>query len=126
MLDKRCFALLDIINARCVLSGYKIFDISELVSAMPKCFRADESVVKDCVATLAETGYLSVKYQDDNEICLCPLPKGRTVFEDKITQHIESVGLQKRLGLYAFFGSLLGGTLGVTLTTIILRLFGGK
>ena len=125
MLDKRCFALLDIINARCQVSGYKIFDINELVSAMPKYFRADESVVKDCIVALFEAGYLNVKYQDDNEVCLCPLPKGRMVFEDKISQFIESNHLQKKVFVNAFLGSLLGGALGGILVSIALRLFGG-
>ena len=108
MLDKRCFALLDIINARCKDSGYKVFDVSELELAMPTKFRIDANGVVDCLSTLSDRDYISVKYQDENEICLCPLTKGRLVFENRIDDILEKLHVQKRCFAFSFIGALIG------------------
>ena len=45
MLDKRCLALLNVINAECLNSGYRVFAIEELVLSMPKHFGVEASEV---------------------------------------------------------------------------------
>lgn len=109
MLDKRCLSLLNIINRECVGSGYKVFDTEYLLSSMPVKFGLDNQSVLDCVKTLADREYISVKYQDDFEICLCPLNKGRLVFENQIECEIERAHAQKFYFLYSFLGALSGG-----------------
>lgn len=122
MLDKRCLALLKIINEQCADSGYKIFSFQELISLMPNHFGVDESVVCLCIKTLIEHEYISVKYQDEQEICLVPLVKGRLVFENAIDEQVERGRAEKKYFVYSFIGAILGGVVGAFITL----LFGGK
>lgn len=125
MLDKRCFALLNIINARCKDCGYKVFEFTELVLSMPKKFGVDALVIKECLSTLSERDYISVKYQDESEICLCPLTKGRLVFENKIDELLEKLRVQRKCFLLSFFGALIGSIIGVALLSAVACVFGG-
>lgn len=124
MLDKRCLALLNIVNGQCESSGYKIFSVDELISEMPAAFGIDELGISECVGTLAEREYISVKYQDDVEICMCPLTKGRLVFENRIDEQIEKSRAEKRYFIYSFIGSFTGGAL-ILLIAIIILTFSG-
>ena len=124
MLDKRCLALLNIINGECVGTGYKIFSISDLISSMPVHFGMDGAGIYECIKTLSEREYISVKYQDDKEICLSPLTKGRLVFENKIDDEMEKSRAEKRYFFFSFIGGLLGGGAAVILTVIILAIAG--
>ena len=125
MLDHRTLALLDIINLNCNNGGYKVFLIEELISAMPSGFSANEQVILECVEMLKNHQYISVKYQDDLEICLMPLTKGKIESENRLDQEIEKMKNQKQY----FLAGLLGATLGGAITTIMLAiilLVGGK
>lgn len=124
MLDKRCLALLNIINAECSGSGYKIFAVDDLISAMPQKFGMDSDGVFECIKNLTERDYLSVKYQDDKEICACPLTKGRLVFENKIEEELEKLRAEKRYFLYSFVGAFIGGVLGLIFTLIVFAVLG--
>ena len=109
MLDKRCLALLNVINGECLSSGYKVFSVDELVLSMPPHFGMDGEGVKECLATIAERDYISVKYQDDVEVCMCPLSKGRLVFENRIDEQMERARAEKRYFAYSFLGGIFGG-----------------
>ena len=125
MLDNRSLKLLDILNNQCLDSGYKIFSLSELVSMMPEHLKTDVSVIRDCLFSLSTREYVSVKYEDEEEVCLCPLPKGRLVFENRVDEEIEKHKTRVKYFLYSAFGGFLGGMLGVTIVSIILMLFKG-
>lgn len=122
MLDKRCLTLLNVINLQCVNSGYKIFSIEELVLSMPSYLGMDSEQVLQCIKTLTDKEYISVKYQDEREICTCPLTKGRLVFENRLEEELQKTLDRKRYFLYSFLGGLLGGFL-ASLFFNIIRLF---
>lgn len=122
MLDKRCLALLNIINAECVNSGYKIFSTEQLISSMPTHFNLDSEQIFECISTLSSKEYISIKYQDEFEVCLCPLTKGRLVFENRLEEEIEKSLDRKRYFLYSFFGGLSGGIL-ANILYLIIKLF---
>lgn len=117
MLDKKTLLLLNIINDACDNGGYKIFEISELISLFPSDVSIDSNALRESVKTLSEHGYLSVKYEDENEFCLMPLPSGRAKTElDKNER--ESTKIRNRYQFfYSFLGSLIGGV-----TTLIIAL----
>ena len=119
MLDKRSLALLNVINGECLSSGYKVFSIEELVLSMPAHFGMDGAGIKECLSTLAEREYISVKYEDDFEVCACPLPKGRLVFENRIDEQMERARAEKRYFAYSFLGSFLGGALVMLIACLI-------
>ena len=89
MLDKRCGFLLEIINERCSGSGYKVIDVEELRSAMPKYFSETNESIFEHLSYLSSREYISIKYQDETEVCLCPLTKGRLISEIKQEEDIE-------------------------------------
>ncbi|MBQ3493499.1 MAG: hypothetical protein IJA88_05260 [Clostridia bacterium] len=124
MLDKRCIELLNIINHECNDSGYKIFSIEELVSLMPERFGIDGLGLAECIKTLYEREYISVKYQDDNEVCMCPLTKGRLVFENKLEQALEKSRAERRYFLFSFAGAVAGGV-GSFLVALLFRVIVG-
>lgn len=125
MLDKRCLALLDIINTECKDSGYKVFSLEETALLMPPQFNMDVFGVDECISVLSQREYVSVKYHDQTEVCLCPLTKGRLVFENKIEEQKERAQNQKRYFLYSFLGGILGGVVSGVLSLIVLLLSRG-
>ena len=124
MLDKRCFALLNYFTAECHNTGYKVFETEEILSKMPKEFGMDGEGLKECVYSLCERDYISVKYYDEKEVCLSPLPKGRLVFENRAEEELAEKKAVKRYFAYSFFGGAVGGALAVFLFAII-RALGG-
>ncbi len=124
MLDKRCFALLNIINQECVDKGYKIFSVEELIQLLPKSFGVTDNELGLLINTLIQKEYISVKYFDQKEVCLCPLNKGRLVFENKIDVEIEKVRTEKRYFAYSFLGGLVGAFLAGIIAVLIFLLRG--
>ncbi len=124
MLDKRCLKLLDIINGECLNSGYKVVEISTLIAAMDVSFGMDEEGIRECLEMLSAREYISVKYEDDKEVCLCPTPKGRLVFENRIDDEITEHRSRKYYFLYAFLGSAAGGAVSALIAVLILALGG--
>lgn len=120
MLDKRCLELLNIINQQCVDTGYKVLDFDLLVSSMPKSLGVDGITVRECLNQLSLKEYVSIKYQDEKEVCLSPLPKGRLVFEEKIDLEIEKNRAERKYFVYAFLGALLGGVITVITVAVLL------
>lgn len=126
MLDERTLKLLNIINGLCQSSGYKIFSLSELVFSMPERFLIDEECIRQSLKTLAQKEYISVKYEDQTEVCLSILPKGRLVFEKNLDAELQSAKINRHTFLYAFLGAVLGGFSVGIISIILFLVFGGK
>ena len=95
MLDERTFALLNLINLECENGGYKVFLIKDLLFSMDK-YSFDEFDFLESIESLKNHQYISVKYQDDNEICLAPLIKGRIETEKRLQKQIEQTENEKK------------------------------
>ncbi len=119
MLDERCLHLLNLINNECNGSGYKVFEISDLTNAFPARFAMDNDSVRECINTLSEREYISVKYEDEAEICALPLSKGRFLDEKRIDEEVLRGKDMRRYFLYSFFGALTGGTIASILGIIV-------
>lgn len=124
MLDKRSLSLLGYIDKECSGGGYKIFSVAELLASFPPEFGSDEEGVADCLRALSEKEYISVKYADEREVCLSPLPKGRLVFENKAEEETERARAEKRYFLYSFFGAIAGGAAVMLLAVTVFLLAG--
>lgn len=125
MLDYRTLSLLDIINSNCQSGGYKVFLINDLISAMPSAFKVDEQVILDCLEALKNHQYVSIKYQDDDEVCLLPLIKGKLESENRIDQEIEKIKSQKQYFWSGFLGASAGGAI-IAVIVALVSLIGGK
>ena len=92
MLDKRTEIILMAINKECHSGSFQVIEVGDLIAALPKKYLPDQNLVTQCVNALAREGYIEVKYHDSEVFCLCPLPKGRMVYENKQ----EKKGVAKR------------------------------
>ena len=81
MLDKRSEYLLRLINESCKEGSYQVLEVDDLVRDMPKKYKIDAEGILQIVGYLKNGEYVSVKYSDDHVICVCPLPRGRRIFE---------------------------------------------
>ena len=124
MPDKRSLALLDSINDACSSSGYKVFSVEELVSAFPVVYGMDKEGVAECLKTLSEHDYVSVKYMDGESVCACPTSRGRLVKENKIEREIEKAQMSGRYFLYAFLGAFTGGLVAALIGCALKLAFG--
>ncbi len=109
MLDKRSIALLDAINNECSGSGYKIFSFEQLLAFLPSKLSVEMGGLRESLCYLANHEYISIKYQDEGEVCLRPLIKGRVAIENNSDKEKSQTSLEKKLLLFSFLGALLGG-----------------
>ncbi len=124
MLDKRCFALLGVIDKECSDTGYKIFSIGELIELMPKGLGLEIEGLKDGLNGLANHEFISIKYLDDSEVCLRPLIKGRVAVESRLDKELSDIKAERRFMVFAFLGGLFGGLLS-GLIILLIKLLGG-
>lgn len=122
MLDKRSLAALKYFVEECSEGSYKILETEDIIAHLPKNFAADEQVVAQIVKYLENGEYISVKYSDSQEYCLCPLPFGRQFVESQS----QEVGRKKQNNILAFktaiasfIASFLGGFLGAFICLLI-------
>ena len=128
MLDEKSLALLNGLKADSVANGYKIYSIEELKALTSYAGVTDEDII-ECISSLRIGEYISVKYQDQTEVCLSVLAKGRAECENAILKETSTpvaVKNQKEAFTGAFLGAVLGGVIAVLLAVIIILVLGGK
>ena len=123
MLDKISLTLLTIIDEQCALNGYRVFEFDELVKLLPTP-STNLSVIKECLVNLNASGYISIKYQDEFEVCMISLPKGRQLIErERATE--QTLAQFKRIHLKnSLLGGFLGGVVASLLSLIIFLIIG--
>ncbi len=124
MLDKRCVLLLEYIDKECAEGGYKVFEVKELLAALPAEFGADAEELERCVLTLSAKEYINVKYIDEEEICLTPLSRGRLLFEKRLDDEIEQARAEKRYFAFSFTGAFFGAGFAAAVAFLIAFLAG--
>ena len=115
MLDKRSKSALRFFVDECSEGSYKILETEDIIKHLPKNLKVDADAVAQIIKYLENGEYISVKYADADQYCLCPLPFGRQFIEN-IDQE-ENQKKQNRFfalknGLTTFIGSLLGAFIG--------------
>ncbi len=125
MLDKRSIALLNAIIKVCCDSAYKIFSFEELASLMPKGLSLEADGLKESLQSLSNHEFISVKYQDDSEVCLRPLIKGRIAIENITEKQQLDLSNKKKLVCICFLSALFGGFVS-GLMLYLIKLLGGS
>ena len=126
MLDERTLKLLDVINHECADGGYKVFSIEDLVLSLPERYKVDENSIRESIDSLSAREYISVKYQDENEVLLTSLPKGRFIFESRIDSEVEREQTSRKYYLFSALGAFAGSVITSVILFIIFLLIRGK
>ncbi|MDD3231909.1 MAG: hypothetical protein PHO06_00960 [Clostridia bacterium] len=122
MLDVRSKYVLKYLVNMCSEGSYKIIEIDEFLAVFPQKIKADKDVIYQIIKHLENGGYISVKYADDDQYCISPLPFGRQFIENDEMQNknrvvLKSIGV--KIYFFAFFSALIGAFIG----TIIYNFF---
>ncbi len=119
MLKSECVHLLNYINKNSY-SGYFVEDILNIASDFPEYYGVDESKVKELIEILKGLGYIIVKYNDGEKVCITSTEKG--------AMYLESIGDKslnidyKKILLFSFLGGLFGAIFGVVMLKILFLL----
>ena len=122
MLDSKTKTLLSTIN-RLSNDGYTVLSFEEILTSLPIDMAFSQSELYQTLSELNVNEYLSIKYQDDSEVCLCVLPKCRLLFEqcekDDFVKYAQKRTNLKYCFLGAFSGGVIGGVISVLLTVLL-------
>lgn len=119
MLDKKTTAVLTML-AQQVGYNYKVVKKQTLLSALPKKYSDDVQSLVAIIAFLKEKDFLSVKYQDKEEICLALSVKAETYLSQDVPSAESQIPTKQAvwllLGVFAFaflgaFAAVLVGKL---------------
>lgn len=121
MLDNRSKDVLKFLVNECKEGSYKIIEIDEIIKSMPNKYLMDLDLVSQIIKHLENRDYISVKYADNEQFCLCPLPFGRQFIENE-SIHAKNKKDLKKIGNKIYFFSLLCALLGSFLGTLLFDL----
>lgn len=119
-MDKRTEKLLKIINELCNEGSYKVVEVSEVLSKLPKKFNLSVEDLQNMVKYLEERDYIDVKFIDDKNMCVSSLPKGRLHFENILSQN-KITNAYKKLFICSIIVSGVMSFLGAFLAILILK-----
>lgn len=119
-MDRICVAVLDKINSQASIGRYVVFSEDELSEAVPE--NGDFNGVKNVLKTLADGGYIDVKYSGGNLYCVAPL---KNYAEDADGGNAEAEKKPPRTETRAaFIAAFAGGVLGSLIISLIFLFMG--
>ena len=119
MLDSKSRLVLKILAKESSGGSYKIFESSDIISALPKHYRTDSEGIKHILTHLERKDMISIKYDDDDVYCLAVLPYGFEALENE--KPAKKEGVNKLAILLSFVFAFLGAISGVVITYLIMR-----
>ncbi len=118
MLDKKSSAVLELLRNK-TENNYKVLDKNQLLAELPSKLKIDIQGLLAIITFLTENEYVSVKYQDKDEICICTTIKADSYLdgEKDLQQKAKLTASQTTvlfIGVFvaAFFGALIAGLIG--------------
>lgn len=118
MLDKISAKLIKVLNKLSVKNTYNVLELREILNNLQDKNKMDEEVLLKNLEYLAEREFIDIKYSDENEVCLCLLPKSRRVGDEmeeiaKIKKNYISLAIISSIFGFAF--AFLGAFLAIIL-----------
>jgi len=114
MLDERSKNILHFLCKECSEGSYRVIEMQDILSSMPKKFKPDESTVCLCMDYLEKGNYISIKYKDSKMYCVSPLPFARQILENESNEALRMKKIFKigymlyvLVFIFAFFGSFM-------------------
>lgn len=120
MLDKKLTALLRIIVTMCG-EIFHVIDKSEIIKALGNKIYAESHSLMLMLRLLAGKELITIKYEDEAEVCLCATRKGVDYIQDikTISNSNSKAKVEYKVYIMVFFCALLGALAG----SIINQLF---
>lgn len=118
MLDKRTTAVLQLLRNK-TENAYKVLNKEQLVDELPAKIKLDVQTLLNIITFLSENDFVSIKYQDKDEICIATTVKADSYLdgEKDMQQKAKISNSQATLllvGVFlaAFLGALIAGLIG--------------
>ncbi len=104
---------------------YKIIDYNDIILAYPPSYLATKEKIEESIYILKNQGYIMVKYNDGESVCLSCTEKAFS-YNNEYTTRLEKItkNENKYLG-WSFFGGFIGAFLGGLITLVIYVCLGG-
>lgn len=115
MLDEKSKIILEYIVNNAEYGKFSVIDLLELKDIFPKNISVTISSISRIIQKLASENFVTLKYYDDDVVCLSPLPYAKEIFDNEKLANI--MGKRKKRAafgflilvcLFAFFGAFLG------------------
>lgn len=119
MIDLKSQIVLKILIKECKNGGYKLVEPDDVISAMPERYKVDRDGLKNILTYLEHSDCISIKYDDDGVFCLCVLPFGYKLIENKTDQKKKGLTFPLKIYLYIFIISFIASFLGAALAKLI-------
>lgn len=115
MLDNSSKKILKFLVKECGEGNYKIIDLDDILLSQNKKNTYTKENLRQIISHLEVGNYISVKYSDEEQYCICTLPFGRQYIET-IEDQEQNKKILTKLGkrnnltmmLFAFLGSFMG------------------
>ena len=121
MLSKECIYLLNYIRLNAT-NEYLIISVNEIILEFPLSYAITKEAVSEMILTLKNNGYISVKYNDGESLCLKCNEKGIVFLESNEKCEITKKDTNFKIFGLCFFASLLGAFLGVLLILFLSKI----
>ncbi len=122
MLNSECLFLLNYIKNNS-LNGYFVEEIEVLANNFPSFYKVNQKSVLEMLSILKTLGYISVKYNDGEKVCIMSTERG-SVYLQSLGENDGEVKGKNLVGLLVFT-SFLGGFFGSVIASFIAILIGG-
>ena len=119
MLDAKSLIVLKILVKECKNGGYKIVESRDIISAMPEKFKVDYDGLKNILTFLEHSDCISIKYDDDGVFCLCVLPYGYKMLENKVSQKKKATTFPFWIYILILFSVIIASFIGSLLAKLV-------
>ena len=120
MLDTKTKTILKILAKECGKGGYKIIELSDIRTALPKHLHMENAAIKHILTYLEREDMISIKYAEETLFCIAILPLGIQTIEalsnTPAPQHRTTTLTSL---LFPFLASFLGAFLALLLTHLL-------
>ena len=121
MLDRKSTAVLQLLRDK-TANAYKVLNKNDILTELPQKLKIDMQGLLAIVTFLTENEYVSVKYQDKDEICVATTVKADSYLDgEKDMQQKAKISNAQVTWLFA--GAFLAAFLGALLASFIGKLF---
>lgn len=121
MLDKKSNAVLQLLRDK-TENAYKVLDKNQILADLPKKYKVDMQSLLAIINFLTENEYVSVKYQDKDEICIATTVKAESYLEgEKDLQ--QKAKISNGQATWLLVGVFLAAFLGALVASLIGKLF---